>query len=686
MTDSAAARSRIGAIDFQASKNLFDLMTTLAQGILANLEKLPPELRTAATAWRLPWFAARWLKIRTKKAGPAVPFAFNWVQMDFTRRLLANNRLEEDRARGLHRFRGIRANVLKPRQLGFSTFIAALFFCDGIMNPGRTTVVCTHLQKMSLELIKTYRLFWACLPPEIKAGLTLEVDSKYEFAVAFPPGPNGEMLTPSRWIIWTEKGEEWRGGVIHNLHGSEAAFYSDYLGWKTAFFQAVDPETGNIILETTANGMNAYYDDVQACLREESSFDLVFYPWHVQPEYRRPWNPEKEPPITSEEQEGIDLYGWDLEQLAWRRWKIREIGSEERFHQEFPATVDEAFLTTGRPFFPMVDVKAALARAMAHPAPSTNPRPHVQVYEMPIKGELYLATGDVAEGIGEGDEVPGQPERGGADYCAGYIVKVRTLQVVATVHARMSPVEFARTMDWLGRQYRACLAPERNNHGHTVVHVLEQAQYPWLYRHLEYDSSGKETFLRAGFPTDPKTRPQILDALWQAIKANLLVCPDAGLWREATTFHRNSKTGKPEALSGYHDDRIIALAINIYLCTLGTTAWSAPTGAWADASGMPVASNEIPIQAPAPLPPEEEPAVVPLVAQLPQLAAVAVAVRPGTCGSCRFCEGGCCLVDVPSGGLKIRVNENDPGCMAHAARPREHASDLWKSAGPSLGE
>ncbi|HWQ10291.1 MAG TPA: hypothetical protein VN436_14320, partial [Holophaga sp.] len=476
MTETAEARGRIRALDHQASQSLFDSMTVLAQGILANLDKLPPDLRDAATAWRLHWFAARWLKIRTKKAGPAVPFAFNWVQLDFMRRLCEGNRMEEDRARGLHRFRGIRANVLKPRQLGFSTFIAALFFIDGIMNPGRTTVVVTHLQKMSLELIKTYRLFWACLPPAIKQGLTLEVDSKYEFAVAFPPGPNGELLTPSRWIIWTEKGEEWRGGVIHNLHGSEAAFYADYLGWKTAFFQAVDQETGNIILETTANGMNAYYDDVQACLRGESSFELVFYPWHVQPEYQRPWNPDKEPPLTAEELEGQSLYGWTLEQIAWRRWKIQEIGSEERFHQEFPATVDEAFLTTGRPYFPMVDVKAALTRATEQPAPFTEPRPYVRIYEAPREKELYLQVGDVAEGIGEGDEVPGQPERGGADYCAGYVLHVRSLRVVASIHGRISPVEFARLMDWLGRRYRACTAPERNNHGHTVVHVLEQAQ------------------------------------------------------------------------------------------------------------------------------------------------------------------------------------------------------------------
>jgi hypothetical protein len=659
-------------------------MDALAKGILAGLDKISPEDRDHATACHLDWFAARWLKIRTKKAGPAVPFAMNWVQMDFLKKMRKKNRLEEEKHLHIDRFRGIRANVLKPRQLGFSTFIAALFFVDGILNPGRTTVVVTHLQKMSLELIKTYRLFWACLPSAAKSGLSLEVDSKYEFAVAFPQGANGEILTPSRWIIWTEKGEEWRGGVIHNLHGSEAAFYADYLGWKTAFFQAVDQETGNIILETTANGMNAYYDDVTACLRNESSFDLIFYPWHVQPEYMRHWDPEKEPPPDPWELEQIRIHGWTLDQLAWRRWKVREIRSEARFRQEFPATVDEAFLTTGRPFFPMAEVRAILQSLSAAQITYTEPRPFIQIYEHPKTGETYLLSADVAEGKDAGDEVAGHPERGGSDSCAAYVLHVRTLRVVAKIHGRIPMVEFARLCDWLGRQYHACVAPERNNHGHTVVHVLETAQYPWLYRHLEYDTAGRESFLRSGFHTDTKTRPQILDAIWQGVKSGTLICPDMAFWRECTTFHRNKKNGKPEAMQGYHDDRVLALAIGVYLCTMGATAWGQACGEWADATGLPVSSHEQAIAVHTIVPEVEVPSI-PILSQIPGLAPIAITTKPGTCGACEFCDSkNLCHVDDEVGGLRLRVSPSDPGCIAHRARHSELAVDLWATAGTTL--
>lgn len=650
--------------DTGSVKTLHEQMDILARAILTGLDKLLEADRNQATALRLDFFAAKWLKIRTKKAGPAVPFALNWVQADFLKRLRRKYRLHGDK--GIDRFRGIRANVLKPRQLGFSTFIAALFFVDGIINPGRTTVVVTHLQKMSLELIKTYRLFWAVLPPEIKNGLVLEVDSKYEFAVAFPSGPNGEVLTPSRWIIWTEKGEDWRGGVIHNLHGSEAAFYSDYMGWKTAFYQAVDTEEGNIILETTANGMNSYYDDVQSCLRGESSFDLVFYSWHIHPEYRRKWDPAAQPPLTDWEIGQMALHGWTLDQLAWRRWKVGEIGSEERFRQEFPATVDEAFLQSGRPFFPMETVKARLDFLGVNPSPVLESvLPFTTFWEAPIPGETYMLSADIAEGLDAGTEVAGHPDRGGTDSCCGYVIHARTLRVVAMIHGRIPMVEFSRLLDRLGRMYGACIAPERNNHGHTTVHVLESAWYPWLYRHLEYDTTGKETFLRAGFPTDPKTRPQILDALWQAIKAGLLICPDPGFWRECQVFHRNAKTGKPKAIEGYHDDRVMALAIGVYLCTLGRSGWGLPSGEWADATGMPVSTHEAAVKPPAP-PPPEPPA--PTHVGLPGLNPVLQAPRPGSCGTCEHFLDGSCHVDEEQGGLRLRVNAEDPGCWAHRVR------------------
>jgi hypothetical protein len=62
-----------------------------------------------------------------------------------------------------------------------------------------------------------------------------------------------------------------------------------------------------------------------------------------------------------------------LEQLHWRRWVIRNnfAGDLDRFHQEFPSTPLEAFMTTGRHVFNVGYVRRMQNRVKALPEPKT---------------------------------------------------------------------------------------------------------------------------------------------------------------------------------------------------------------------------------------------------------------------------------------------------------------------------
>lgn len=196
-----------------------------AAELLAPLGGMPEPHKIATLGARLDLFAPACLKVRTKGGGPLWPFVFNPIQLDYlrvTRRLYAPDRR-------LDVFRGIRDIIVKPRQLGFSTEIAAMFFMDGLRNPGRTTVVLAHDNDIAEELLVTYRLFWEHLPPELKAGLTLASDTKYAFEICFPDPLNNP---PSRFIIRTEGGSPPRGMKIDNLHASEAARYKNYPSFK----------------------------------------------------------------------------------------------------------------------------------------------------------------------------------------------------------------------------------------------------------------------------------------------------------------------------------------------------------------------------------------------------------------------------------------------------------------------
>lgn len=640
-----------------------------AAELLLPLNAMPEAMKIATLGARLDLFAARCLKVRTKKGGPLWPFVFNPIQLDHHR---WNRRLYAPDKR-LDVFRGIRDIIVKPRQLGFSTYTAAQFFMDGLRNPGRVTVVLSHDRDISEILLETYRLFWEHMPAELKEGLDLGSDTKYEFEIHFPdPLKN----PPSKFIIDTEAGHPWRGGVIHNLHASEAAFYRNYAGYKASYVQGVGAD-GNVVVETTANGQNDFYQDALQAFEGTGRYRLVFYEWFRHPEYRAPWNPQSLPP-DEEESALMGLHSLDLNQIAWRREKIAELG--ETFPQEYPETFLGAFLATGRPFF---DQKAVVdgaeqGKALLAQLSPTHPAEMVTIYHPPIPGTAYMLSGDVAEGKEQGKLDISNPERGGNDFCAGYVTEVGTLRTMAAIHGRMTPPDFARRLEKVGRMYRACIAPERNNHGHTVVHYLENVGYPALYRHVEYDSGGNR-FLVAGFPTDAKTRPEVVDTLADVVRTRALPCPDPGFWKECHTFVRNPKTGKPEALPNCHDDRVMGMGIGVYLCTLGRLAWGIEGGAASEVAGLPTDAWGTPAAPPVsgPAPAQASPLILEGGHDFgAQLAGAREELRKHTCGGngplsppCIQFENGRCKLH------RFLVEALDPAC------PSYYASEYGESMG-----
>ena len=81
----------------------------------------------------LEYFAAELLKIRPK-AGSLVPFTFNPAQRELHRII------EEQRARTGR----VRVIVLKARQLGISTYVAARYYKQTTSKPGLRTIIIGH--------------------------------------------------------------------------------------------------------------------------------------------------------------------------------------------------------------------------------------------------------------------------------------------------------------------------------------------------------------------------------------------------------------------------------------------------------------------------------------------------------------------------------------------------------------
>jgi hypothetical protein len=63
-----------------------------------------------------------------------------------------------------------RSIVLKARQLGITTYVAARFFIQTITQPGTVTVQVAHDQESAEEIFKIVHRFWENLPESMRRG------------------------------------------------------------------------------------------------------------------------------------------------------------------------------------------------------------------------------------------------------------------------------------------------------------------------------------------------------------------------------------------------------------------------------------------------------------------------------------------------------------------------------------
>jgi hypothetical protein len=239
------------------------------------------------------------LKIRDKH-GNLVPLVPNRAQAEFAQRATG------------------RDIVLKARQLGITTWIAARFFIDTITRPGTLTVQVAHDQRSAEEIFRIVHRFLENLPERLRQGALVtsranigqlvfpHLDSEYRVETAADPNAG-------------------RGLTIHNLHGSEVARWPRDAAGTLASLRAAVPRHGNIVLESTPNGAGGcFYDEWQRA--ERTGYQPHFFPWWYEPGYAiddvAPADdrlPSAVDDVTQEEQSLIEQHHLSLAQIAFRR-------------------------------------------------------------------------------------------------------------------------------------------------------------------------------------------------------------------------------------------------------------------------------------------------------------------------------------------------------------------------------
>jgi hypothetical protein len=272
----------------------------------------------------LAYFAEHALKIRPK-AGPLEPFVFNPAQK-ILHDLIEKQRRDTGR---------VRVIILKARQLGCSTYIAARLYHKTIHSPGLKTIIIGHERRASSNLFEMVRRFHQHMPEDIRPS----TGTSNQEELVFDRLDSGYLVS-----VATTEGAG-RSSTAQALHASETAYWPDLPIQMAALMQVVpDLDGTEVILESTANGYGDFHSLWRKAESGESEFLPVFLPWTLDPFYRR--KPEPDFKMDAEEANLAELYGLDIEQVVWRRAKIAQLGNAQYFAQEYPINSAEAWISS----------------------------------------------------------------------------------------------------------------------------------------------------------------------------------------------------------------------------------------------------------------------------------------------------------------------------------------------------
>lgn len=445
--------------------------------------------------------------------------------------------------------------VLKGRQVYATTFFENLLFTRTLEEPNTNSLVIAQDLDTSGDVFNMVKRFYDRLAiPKTR------------------PSKVKELLIPIKGgvskfrVVSAGIAAKGRGTTQTCLHCSEVAFWP-HQEVMTGLVQAV-PNLPNTVwvVESTANGMEGqgklFYQMWKEAVSGKSKLKPIFIPWFIMDKYRE--LPALEEGDLDDEERilltNFSKYGLDTRSLRWRRNIINTKlhGNVEMFHQEYPCTPSEAFISTGLPAFNSVsllkqqaNIKPAPARGVINNGKfALDPRGEIFLWALPQDGRDYVIGVDTSEGFK------------GGDYACAQIIRMDNMEQVGVAHGLIQPYELSRIVNELGRWYKnAVVCVEVNNTGNAVQDFLMRK---WMYPRLhlyrgkptKYDTENRRIF---GWSTNTHTRPLLIEAGRLAIDSGLVIIHDEATVEEARHFSRQDN-GKYQATGG-HDDRILALLL-----------------------------------------------------------------------------------------------------------------------------
>ena len=493
----------------------------------------------------------------------------------------------------------MRVIILKARQMGFSTLTEAILFKRTATRANVTSGIIAHKDDATTNLFNMSKLYLQELPEQLKP----ETRASNAKEIIFDNRTGTGLRSKIKCMTAGGDGVG-RSDTFQNLHLSEVSSWNNAKEILDGLLQAVPnkPDT-LVVIESTAKGYDYFKELWDKACAGENDFEPLFCAWWELDEYRMPADNII---LTEEEKELKKLYNLDNEQIAWRRWCIRNNcgGDINTFKQEYPACPEEAFLASGECIFDKDIVISQIERNRPLISgwkrgefeykktilPVRNANGEVVATEKKISDICFVEKENGLITIHEEPQVRtnkqgevtemrqysigGDTAGLGDDYYTAKVVGNDNLQTAATLHKqRIDEDKYADQLYCLGWYYHWALIGIETNYSYVPTRELAELNYPNLYQRERLDTTYKEMQKVLGFETNKTTKQVILQALIVAVRDNPATECDINTLKEMLTFVRK-ENGKQEAQEGYHDDLVMAKAIANFVATQqGDSNW-----------------------------------------------------------------------------------------------------------------
>ena len=286
---------------------------------------------------------------------------------------------------------------------------------------------------------------------------------------------------------------------------------------------------GAAITLSTPNGVgNWFHKTYMEAVEEKNDFNYINLPWSIHPDRDMAWF-EKET----------------------RNMSRREIAQE----------LECSFNASGETVV-SGDALEAIFNNCCDPTHRAGFDRNYWIWEEPQLGEEYLCVGDVARGDGK-------------DYSTVHIIKTSTMEQVAEYQGKLTGDMFAPLITDIAREYNNALLVIENNKDYGVLSRIEDLEYDNLYYSLKSSHEYIDQLTAqvkngvAGFTMSMKTRPLVVAKLEEFIRNNILTINSVRTASELKTFIWHN--GKAQAMRGYNDDLVMALAIGCWVRDVAMT-------------------------------------------------------------------------------------------------------------------